>query len=81
MANLTNQLAEVKKTLKRMESKLQISKTISNKLEKRNASLEKQCWRYEQSSQHECVEVVGISDSTNETKVCTLTEKVTGVNI
>ena len=34
MANLTNQLAEVNKTLKRMESQLQISKTINNALEK-----------------------------------------------
>ena len=39
MANLTNQLAKVKKTLERMESQLEISKTINNTLEKRITSL------------------------------------------
>ena len=39
MANLTNQLAEVNKTLERMESQLEISKTINNTLEKRITSL------------------------------------------
>ena len=66
MANLTNQLAEVNKTLSRMESRLEISKTINNILEKRITSLEKQCWRNKQYSRRECVEIVEIPDSTNE---------------
>ena len=81
MANLTNQLADVNKTLERIESQLQISKTINNTVEKCIISLEKQCWRNEQYSQRECVEIVGILDSTNETKVCELIEKVTGINV
>ena len=42
MANLTNQLAEVNKTLERMESQLEILKT-NNTLEKPITSLETQC--------------------------------------
>ena len=41
MANLTNKLAEFNKTLERMESQLEISKTINNTLGKRITSLEK----------------------------------------
>ena len=81
MANLTNQLADVNKTLERIESQLQISKTINNTVEKCITNLEKQRWRNEQYSQRECVEIVGILDSTNEIKVCELIGKVTGINI
>ena len=48
IANLTNQLAEVNKTLARMESQSEMSKTINSALKKRIISLEKQCWRNEQ---------------------------------
>ena len=81
MANHTNQLAEVNKTLERMESQLEISKTINNTLEKGTTSLEKQSWRNEQYSRCEFVEIVGIPDSTNEIKICELIGKVTGINV
>ena len=77
MANLTNQLAKVNKTLERMESQLEISKTINNTLEKCITSLEKKYWRNEQYSRRECVEIVGIHDSINEIKVCEFIGKVT----
>ena len=64
-----------------MESQLEISKTINNTLKKRITSLEKQCWRNEQYSRRECVEIVGIPDSTNEIKVCELIGMVTGINV
>ena len=48
IANLTNQLAEVNKTLARMESQSEMSKTINSALKKRIISLEKQRWRNEQ---------------------------------
>ena len=41
IANLTNQLAEVNKTLERMESQLEISKTINNTLKNCHFHLEK----------------------------------------
>ena len=41
IANLTNQLGELNKTFEKMESQLQISKTINNALDKRITSLEK----------------------------------------
>ena len=81
MANLTNRLAEVNKTLKRIESQLEILKTITNTFEKRITSLEKQCWRNEQYSRRECVEIVGIRDSKNKTKLCELIEKVASINV
>ena len=81
MANLTNQLAEVNKTLERMESQLEILKTINNTLEKPITSLETQCWRNKQYSWCECVEIVRIPDSTNETKICELIGKVTGISV
>ena len=41
MANITKWQAEVNKTLERMESQLQISKSINNALKQRITSLEK----------------------------------------
>ena len=81
IANLTNQLAEVNKTLEWMESKLEILKTINNTLKKRITSLKKPCWINEQYSRCECLEIVGIPDSTNKIKVCELIGKVTGINV
>ena len=81
MANLTNQLAEVNKILERMESQLEISKTINNTLENHITTLEKQCSRNEQYSRRECIDIVGIPDSTNEIKACELIGKVTGINV
>ena len=74
-------MAEVDKTLERMESQLEILKTINNTLEKCITSLKKQCWRNKQHSWRKCVETVDIPDSTNETKVCELIEKDIGINI
>ena len=74
-------MAEVDKTLERMESQLEILKTINNTLEKCITSLKKQCWRNKQYSRRECIETVDIPDSTNETKVYELIEKGIGINI
>ena len=63
--SLTNHLAKINKTLERMEPQLEISKTINNTLEK---GIRFSVWR-------------GISDSTDETKVCELIEKVTSINV
>ena len=81
MANLTNQLAEVNKTLERMESQLEFLETINNTLKKCITCLEKQCWRNGQYSRSECVKIVRIPDSTKEIKVCELIGKVTGINV
>ena len=81
IAILKKQLDEVNETSERMESQLGISKTINNTLEKHITSLEKKCWRNEQCSRRECIENGRIPDSTNETKVCELIGKVTGINL
>ena len=77
MANLINQLAEVNKTLERRESQLRIFKTINNALEKRITSLKKQCWKNEQYSLGEWVEIVGFLTHLKKQ----LIEKVTGLNV
>ena len=74
-------MAEVDKTLKRMESQLEILKTINKTLKKCITSLEKQCWRNKQHSWRECIETVDVPGSTNETNVCELIEKGVGINI
>ena len=43
--------------------------------------MERQCWRNEQYSRRECIEIVGIVDITNDTKVCELIETGTGISI
>ena len=43
--------------------------------------MERQCWRNEQYSRRECIEIVGIVDITNDTKVCELIETATGISI
>ena len=48
---------------------------------KSKLSLERQCWKNEQYTRRECIEVVGIPDTTNETKVCDLTEMATSISI
>ena len=48
---------------------------------KSKLSLERQCWKNEQYTPRECIEVVGIPDTTNETKVCDLIEVATSISI
>ena len=48
---------------------------------KSKLSLERQCWKNEQYTRRECIEVVGIPDTTNETKVCDLIEVATSISI
>ena len=44
-------------------------------------SLERRCWKNKQYSQWGCIEIVGIPSSTNDTKVCELTETATGISL
>ena len=74
-------MAQVDKTLKRMESRLAVSKSINEAFQNRIISLERQCWKNEQYSRRECIEIVGIPDTTNDTKVCELIEMATGISI
>ena len=62
-----------------MESQPAVSKSVNEAFQNRIISLERQCWRNKQYSRRECIEIVGIPDTTNETKVCELIEMATGI--
>ena len=76
-----NQLAQVDKTLKRMESQLAVCKFVNEAFQNRIINLERPCWKNEQHSRRKYIESVGILGTSNETKVCELIETVTGISI
>ena len=80
VTQLTNQLGQVVKTLKRMESQLVVSNSVNEAFQNRIISLERQCWKNEQYSRREYIEIVGIPD-TADTKACELIETATGISI
>ena len=45
ITQLENQLAQVDKTFKRMESQLAVSKSVNEAFQNRIISLERQCWK------------------------------------
>ena len=64
-----------------MKSQLAVSKSVNEAFQNQIISLERQCWKIEQYSRWECIEIAEISDTTNETKVCELIETATGISI
>ena len=70
VTQLTNQLTKVDKTLQKMKSQLAVSKCVSVAFQNRVISLERHRWKNEQHSQQECINSIGILDTTNENKVC-----------
>ena len=64
-----------------MESQLAISMSVNEVFQNGIISLERRCWKNKQYSQWGCIEIVGIPSSTNDTKVCELTETATGISI
>ena len=80
LADLNKEISKINKNFEKLESELSISKTVNNALNKRVIQLEKQCWRNEQYSRRECIEVVGLSDSTADNEVCSVFKKI-GVDV
>ena len=76
LADLNKEISKINKNFEKLESELSISKTVNNALHKRVIQLEKQCWRNEQYSRRECIEVVGLSDSTADSEVCSVFKKI-----
>ena len=64
---LSTTVTEMNKILERMESQQSIAKTVNNALTKRIVALEKQCFKNNQYTRRECVEIVGIPDNSDET--------------
>ena len=61
-----------------MKSKLAVSKSVSVAFQNWGINLERHHWKNEQHSPWECIEIVGILDTTNENEVCDLIEMATG---
>ena len=80
LADLNKEISKINKNFEKLESELSISKTVNNALHKRVIQLEKQCWRNEQYSCRECIEVVGLPDSTTDNEVCSDFKKI-GVDV
>ena len=80
LADLNKEISKINKNFEKLESELSISKTVNNALHKRVIQLEKQCWRNEQYSRRECIEVVGLPDSTTDNEVCSVFKKI-GVDV
>ena len=80
LADLNEEISKINKNFEKLESELSISKTVNNALHKRVIQLEKQCWRNEQYSRRECIEVVGLPDSTTDNEVCSVFKKI-GVDV
>ena len=62
-STIVSSMAEMKylsSSFKRLESDVQIVKTVKSNLLKQLGNTERQCWAKAQYSRRECVEVVGI---------------------
>ena len=80
LSDLNKEISKLNKNLERLDSELSISKTVNNELHKRVIELEKQCWKNEQYSRRECIEIDGLSETTTDAEVCTFFTKI-GVSV
>ena len=63
LLNKINQdLTELSKNYTKLESELQISKSVTSLQRQQIIALERQCWSNEQYSRRECLEISGIPD-------------------
>ena len=60
IVSLMAEMKELSSSFKRLESDVQIVKTVNNNLIKQLENTERQCWANAQYSRRECVEVIGI---------------------
>ena len=58
--SLIVEMKHLNNSLKRLESDVQIVKTVNNNFLKQLENTERQCWENAQYSRRECVEVIGI---------------------
>ena len=81
---LTEEIKEIHRSFKKLESEIIVVKKVNDALVKQLSSLERQCWKNEQYSRREYVEVVGIPPSVEhdqlEPTVCRILHHI-GVNI
>ena len=63
IASLMAEMKELRISFKRLESDVQIVKTVNNNLLKQLENTERHCWANAQYSRRGCVEVIGIPKS------------------
>ena len=61
--NINSELLDLKNKFTKLESDLEISRNINNKLVEQVTRLERKCWENEQCSRRECIEISGIPQS------------------
>ena len=61
--NINSELLDLKNKFTKLESDLEISRNINNKLVDQVTRLERKCWENEQYSRRECIEISGIPQS------------------
>ena len=61
--NITSELLDLKNKFTKLESDLEISRNVNNKLVDQVTRLERKCWENEQYSRRECIEISGIPQS------------------
>ena len=63
LSKLTDKIRNLNANFKRLESDVEVGKSVNNALVKQVASLESQCWRTAQYSRRECAEIIGTPKS------------------
>ena len=63
IVSLMAEMKDLSSSFKRLESDVQIVKTVNNNLLKQLENTERQCWANAQYSRRECVEVIGIPET------------------
>ena len=61
--NINSELLDLKNKFTKLESDLEISRNVNNKLVDQVTRLERKCWENEQYSRRECIEISGIPQS------------------
>ena len=61
--NINSELLDLKNKFTKLESDLEISRNVNNKLVDQVTTLERKCWENEQYSRRECIEISGIPQS------------------
>ena len=61
--NINSELLDLKNKFTKLESDLEISRNVNNKLVDQVTRLEQKCWENEQYSRRECIEISGIPQS------------------
>ena len=69
IGNLTSEMNELNTNFKKIESELLVTKNLNGKLLERIVDNERKCWANVQYSRRECLEIVGIPNSVDDSNL------------